>query len=52
MGVVIAYFHVWMFVVLYVARLGWRQRRLERAVDDLEERLQEAELRPPAARAA
>lgn len=52
MGLVIAYFHVWMFVVLYVARLGVRQRRLEQAVEDLEERLRKADRRPATVRAA
>ncbi|NUQ62382.1 MAG: CcmD family protein [Pirellulales bacterium] len=37
MGLVIAYFLVWMFIALYVTRLGIRQRRLEGAVAALEE---------------
>jgi CcmD family protein len=35
-----AYFVVWMAVVIYVGRLGVRQRRLQQAMDELQDRVQ------------
>lgn len=34
-----AYFTAWMTVVLYLGWLGARQRRLQSAIDDLENRI-------------
>jgi CcmD family protein len=52
MGLVIAYFLVWLLTVLYVVRLGTRQRHLERSVDALEARLQASRRPSTTARAA
>lgn len=44
---------VWLAVVLYVGRLGLRQRRLQLALDSLQDRLQhEASVAEPPAKAA
>ena len=52
MGLVIAYFLVWLFLVLYVARLDARQRALEQTAETLEARLAQANRQPKTARAA
>ena len=38
-----AYLAVWLAVVLYVARLGVRQCQLQRALDELQERIRDEE---------
>jgi CcmD family protein len=44
-----AYVIVWLAVVLYVTRLGTRQRRLRRSLEDLKSQLdsQPTQQRPP-----
>lgn len=48
-----AYLAVWLAVVLFVGRLGVRQRRLQQALDTLQERLpDESNQTEPPAKAA
>lgn len=48
-----AYLAVWLAVVLYVGRMGVRQRCLQQTLDALQERMQhEADKREPPAKSA